>query len=359
MISIVAFLFVLGLLIVVHEFGHFWAAKKVGVRVEKFCLGFGKKLFSTTRGGTEYGLNLIPLGGYVKLAGDNREEYKGGKDEYMSHPIKDRAAIIFMGPVLNYVLGFVFFWIIFMAGYPVLTTKVGGLVDGFGAKDAGITVGDRIISVDGVNVSSFEEMQKIIYGKKAAQAIRLSVERNGKTLAVDVPVKEKNVDDMLGSKRTIGVIGVFPAEEVIYMRHGPVASCILAGKKTLDLTCLTYKALWRMINRKLSMRDSVTGPLGIFYITSAAAHIGFIALMNLIAALSVSLALFNLLPLPVLDGGHILFLAIEKIRGKPLSAKAEDIIMRIGITLLLAIAVLVTYNDIMRFFGAKIAKFIK
>ncbi len=356
MISLLAFLFVLSILIIAHELGHFFAARSVGVRVEKLSLGFGPALFRKKNNNTEYSVNLIPLGGYVKMAGDSQEEYHGNPDEYFYKTPRQRAGVIFMGPLLNYILGFICFWFIFFAGYPTLTNKIGGVLDGYGGKAAGIEVGDKITAVDGKKVDFFEEIQQIIQSKKNSAEVQLTVERGSQIYYLNVKIREKAVDDNLGKKRSIGLIGITPADEIISVRHGIFVSLILAGKKTLSLTVMTYKAFWRMITGNLSMRDSVTGPLGIFYITSQAAHLGPIALLHLVAVLSISLAIFNLLPFPVLDGGHILLLFIEKIRGKGISAKVERMITQAAMTALLLLVVLVTYNDIVRFFGNKIPK---
>jgi regulator of sigma E protease len=359
MISLLAFLFVLGVLIVAHEMGHLIAAKRMGIRIEKFSLGFGYKILSQKKGGTEYTIGLVPLGGYVKFAGDTVEEFKGKEDEFLSKPPRQRAFVIFMGPALNYVLGFVCFWIIFFSGYPTLTTKVGSLIDGYGAQKAGLKVGDTVTAVDGKQVRLFEDMQSLIMDRKASDVVKLSVKRDNRELSFDVQIKEKALPDLLGRKKSVGLIGITPAEDLVQVKHGPVASLGLSARKTWSLTVLMYQAFWRMITGNLSMRESVSGPLGIFYITAQAAHLGFAALLHLIAVLSVSLAIFNLLPMPILDGGHIMFLIIERIRGKPLSLKAEQVITQAGLTVLLTLVVLVTYNDIMRFYGDKIIRFLK
>lgn len=357
MIALIIFLFILGILIIVHEFGHFIIAKRIGVKIEKFSLGFGPQVFARKKEGTEYSLSVIPLGGYVKLAGDNLEECKGRPYEYLSQAPGRRFWVIFFGPLLNYCLGFLCFWFIFFVGYPTLTTRVGGLLDGFGAKDAGLQVGDKIIAVDGRKVEFWDDLQKVIQEKKEAVTVRLSILRNKQEKTMDVRIRQKSLDDQLGQKRSVGLLGITPYDEIVKVKHGFLASFFLGLNKTWGLTVITYKALWRMLTGKLSIRESVTGPLGIFYITSKAASLGFIALIHLIAVLSVSLGIFNLLPLPVLDGGHIVLLAIEKIRGKYLSLKAERIITQIGVTLIITLAILVTYNDLNRLFADKIAGF--
>ena len=194
MIGTLVFIFILSLLIIVHEFGHFIIAKRVGVRVEKFSLGFGPQVLKKNKNNTEYSIAAIPLGGFVKLAGDNLEEFKGQSYEYFSKSRLERFQIIFFGPLLNYVLGFLFFWLIFFVGYPTLTTKVGGLLDDFGAKEAGLHIGDKITSVDGKKVEYWEELQKIIQAQKTANKVRLSILRDSKEQTIDVFIKRHNND---------------------------------------------------------------------------------------------------------------------------------------------------------------------
>lgn len=353
--TILIFLFILGILIIVHEFGHFIAAKKLGVKVEKFSLGFGPKLVFKKKDQTEWTINLIPLGGYVKMAGDNYQEWTGKEDEYLSKPPGKRAAIVFFGPFLNYVLGILFFWVIFTVGYPCLTTKVGTVIEGFGAKEAGLLPGDQITSVDAKAVKFWEELQKEVRDKTDKSAA-LRVVRDNKTIDITVLVKPKDFSDVSGRRQTIGLLGITPSDEIITVKHSVFKSVILSINKTVELTILTYSGLWQMLTGRLSIRESVTGPLGIFYITSKAASVGLIAVLHLIAVLSISLAIFNLLPLPVLDGGHIMLLFIEKIRGKGLGVKAEQVIQQFGFSLIIAMALFVTYNDIMRFFGERISR---
>ncbi|MBU0548041.1 MAG: RIP metalloprotease RseP [Candidatus Omnitrophica bacterium] len=357
MIGILIFIFILSLLIIVHEFGHFFAARRNGVRVENFSLGFGPQVFKKKKNDTEYSISLIPLGGYVKMAGDSRLEYKGKDDEYLTKSIGRRFQIIFFGPFLNYVLGFLFFWCILFVGYPSLTTKVGGLIDGYGAKEAGLAVGDKVVVVDGKRVYLWEDLQRQIQKRKVKESVELEVLRDNQELKFRVLIKDKILGDELGEKRSLGIIGVSPFDEVIEVRHGFFESAYLGFKKTVDLTVMTYRGLWRLVSGKMSMRDSMTGPLGIFFITSKTAKLGLVAVMHLIAVLSVSLAIFNLLPLPILDGGHIFFLGLEKLRKKALGIKAERVINNVGFTLIITIALLVTYNDISRLYGDKISKF--
>lgn len=359
MFALLIFLFILSVLIVVHEYGHFIVAKKLGVRVEEFSLGFGKVLLRRKKAGTNYSIGAIPLGGFVKMAGDNLEDYKGKPDEYYSQPPGKRFWIIFCGPLLNYILGILLFWMIFFIGYPTLTTKIGGLIDGFGAQEAGLKVGDQIVAIDNRKTANWEDLQKIIYSRKTELPAKVDFLRGDQELSVNVRLREKSLDDNIGKTRKVSLLGITPAEEIITVRHGFFASLGLGFNKAWDLTVLTYTALGRLVTGNLSMRESMTGPLGIFFITSKVAQLGAIALIHFMAVLSLSLAIFNLLPLPILDGGHIVLLALEKIRGKLLSVRSEEVINKIGFSFIIMLVVLVTYNDIVRNFGEKISKFFR
>ena len=350
---------VLGVLVIVHEFGHFIAAKKLGVRVERFSFGFGPRLLKKRKGDTEYTISAIPLGGYVKLAGDTLDECKGRPDEYFSRPAGARAAIVLCGPLLNYLTGIIFLWAVFFVGSPEQTTMVGGLLDGFGAKDAGVQVGDRIVSIDDVRVRLFDELQQIVQRKKVSSIVKLEVMRNGRTIPLEALIKEKPGADTKGRHAASGLLGVSPSKESVTIRYGLFESFQLSVRKAWEYTAMTYMALGRIITGKLPVRDSITGPVGIFYLISKVATLGIMPLVHLAALLSISLAIFNLLPVPVLDGGHLLFLAVEKVRGKALGKKAEEVLSQVGLTLIIALALTATYNDIVRFFGEQIAKFFK
>ncbi|MFA6357580.1 MAG: RIP metalloprotease RseP [Candidatus Omnitrophota bacterium] len=358
MIPIIIFILILSLLIIVHEFGHFIAARKNGVRVEQFSLGFGPQIFKKKFGDTEFSISLIPLGGYVKMSGDSQSDYKGLDYEYFSKSPGKRFQIIFLGPFLNYLLGFLFFWFILFIGYPSLTTKVGGLIDGYGAQEAGLKVGDKIISVGGKQVYFWDDLQSRIQESKSNPSVGVSVLRNNQELKFNVLLKNKVFDDQSGKKRALGIIGISPFDEIVEVKHGFFESAYLGMQKTINLTVITYQGLWGLISGKMSMRESMTGPLGIFFITSKAAKLGLIAVMHLIAVLSVSLAIFNLLPFPILDGGHLFLLGLEKLRKKALGVKTEEVIGNIGFTLLISLTIFVTYNDILRLYGDKISKLI-
>ena len=359
MLSLITFILVIGILIIVHEFGHFMIAKMIGVRVEKFYVGFGPQLWKKKRGNTEYGLGAVPLGGYVKLAGDNPEESKGEPYEYFSRRPGERALIVFCGPLLNYVLGFLCLWLVFSSGYPMFTAKVGGLISGLGAEQAGIKPGDRIVAIDGEDIKLWEQLQRIMRSKENSSSVKIGLLRRDKRYDFDVKLQQKELMDISGRKHKVGLLGITPEGEAVNVRYGPLKSFSMGLEKTFEITVMTYRGLWNIIAGRLSLRDSVTGPLGIFYITGKAAEAGISAVIQLVAVLSISLAIFNLLPLPVLDGGHLFFLALEKIRGRRLSAKADNIITRMGLAFIISLAVVVTYLDVWRLFSDKIAALFK
>lgn len=349
MLSLVYFILVLSVLVFIHEFGHFIAAKRVGVSVEKFSIGFGRKLFSVKKGGTEYMLSAIPLGGYVKMAGDEPgEARKNEKHEFLSQSVGNRFQIIFAGPLFNYILAIVIFSFIFMFGSPTLTTEVGDLLKDYPAQAAGVMKGDKVISVDGKDIKYWEDMTAIIH-KHSKDPIKLSILRSGKMMEINITPIVRETKDIFGKKMSIALVGIAPSQKIETVKYGFFQAWGMGFRKVIDLTVLTYRALWAIFTGQMSVKESMTGPIGIFVITGQAAKMGLIYLCHLMAILSASLAIFNLLPLPVLDGGHIIFLGIEKLRGKPLSYKTQDKIANIGVTLLILLTIFIFYNDIIKF----------
>lgn len=349
LLKFLIFIVEVGILISIHEFGHFIMAKRMGVRVDQFSLGFGPKIFGWKKANTEYSICIIPLGGYVKLSGDNPEEFKGQPDEYLAKSVRQRAGIVICGPLLNYLFAFICFWLVFFLGFPNLSCRVGDLVENFGAQEAGIQVGDKIIAVDGQEVRLWQELQGIINKKKEGQVVTILILRNNEQLKIPVKIKQKEVDIVWGTKKTVGLIGIQPAEEFIKVRYGFIKSFFMGGQKLFYLTWLTYKSLAWMVLGKLPLGESVTGIFGLYHLTGEVVDLGFIPFIHFIAIISLSLAIFNLLPIPVLDGGHLLFLFIEKIRRRRLSSQIEKLITQIGFSIILLLLVFVFYNDLLKF----------
>ena len=349
MLSTLAFIFVLGVLVLVHECGHFLVAKLLRVRVEIFSIGFGKKLFSVKKGETEYRISLVPLGGYIKLSGDNPEEKRDGQSwEFLSKSPGERAAIVAAGPAFNYLVAFLLFTLVFFIGVPNLTAKIGELKSNYPAQMAGMNVGDRIISVDGTKVEFWDDLSAIIYTKNQNKEIRIKLERQDKVLDLDLVPKVETTKNIFGDDIKIGLIGIMPAQETKILRFGFFASVKKGAERIITLTKMTYFSLYRMVIGKMSVRDSLAGPVVIFKITGQAARLGFVYLLQIMAALSVSLAIINLFPIPVLDGGHLLFLLCEKIKGRPVSMKVQEMAARVGLSMLIVLMIFVFYNDLVR-----------
>jgi len=349
MLSLVSFIVVLSILVIVHEFGHFIVAKKMGVRVEKFSIGFGPEITGITKGDTRYSISIIPLGGYVKLSGETSlEEAKGEKWEYVSRTVGERMRIIFAGPLLNYILAFLIFSFVFMAGSPTLTSRIGKVIPGYPAESAGLKADDKILNINGKDVIYWEDVTKIVHTSKNIE-MKLLIERDGKHEAFLVTPQSQDTKTIFGSKKNISIIGIAPSDEVIYVKYGFFKSIYMGAERLWTLTYITCKALWASITGAIPVKESMTGPIGIFYITGQAAKLGIVYLLQLMGVLSASLAIFNLLPVPVLDGGHILFLTIEKIRKKPVSVKMQESITQVGMSLLIALMLFVFYNDFVRF----------
>lgn len=344
MLSALVFIIILSVMILVHEFGHFYQARRLGIRVEKFSLGFGPKVFGFKKGLTEYLLCLVPFGGYVKLAGDSREELKGEGYEFLGRSPLDRAKVIFAGPALNYLLAFLCFWLVNMLGYPNITAKVGLVMPDYPASFAGVLKGDVITAIDGKKINYWPELQGAIYQSRKP-SVELDLVRDSQPLKLTVALEQKVVKNILGVNQRINIIGIQSAGEAVLVRHNPFEGLVLAGSSLWNLTVLTLSAFGRMITGALSVKESVTGPLGMFYVTSEAVKIGISAVLHLMAVLSASLAIFNLMPFPVLDGGHLFFLGLEKLRGRQLSSKTEDKITRAGLGLIITLAVFVFLND--------------
>lgn len=349
MLSLLSFIFVLSVLVVAHEFGHFIIARRIGVKVEKFSIGFGPELAGFNKNGTRYILSLIPLGGYVKLAGETLEDRLTGEAwEFLSRGIGERVKIILAGPILNYILAFFIFYLVFLVGNPTLTSEVGRVLPGYPAEASGVKEGDRILSIDSKEVRYWEEVTKIVHNAKD-RPLGLILDRKGDRISILVTPKSEELKTLFGSKRSVGLIGIAPSQNIVKVRYNAFIAFYMAGTKLINLTYITYRAIFLTISGAISFKDSLTGPIGIFYITGEAAKLGIVYLLQLMAILSASLAIFNLLPFPVLDGGHLFFLGIEKLRGKPLHPKLQENITQVGILFLILLMVFVFYNDFLRF----------
>ena len=347
MSSALIFIVVLGVLVVIHEFGHFMAAKFVGIRVDKFSIGFGPVIFGKKWGGTEFCVSLLPLGGFVKLAGESPEEATGGAWEFNSKNLGQKFLVVLAGPLMNAFLAFVLFSGVFLIGQPVMTAKIGKLIDGSPAKAAGVLEGDRITAIDGEAVATWEAVLKKV--RESDQPLLFTLERGGKFVEISVTPKKQELPNIFGKKMAVSVIGIAPSSEIVYVKSGFWKAVSLGAERVWMLTVMIFYSLGLMFSGALSFKDSVTGPIGIFFMTQEAARMGIVYLLYFTGSLSVSLFVLNLLPIPVLDGGHVLFMLIEKIKGSPLKESVKERMTQGGLTLLLILMAFVIFQDVNRY----------
>jgi regulator of sigma E protease len=426
--TLIYFLIVIGILVFVHEFGHFIMAKRAGVRVEKFSLGMGPKIAGFKRGDTEYVISLLPLGGYVKMAGENPdEEPTGAADEFQSKTVWQRAKIAATGPLTNILLAFIVMPFVFMIGtysegpakvgyvesgspaeragfqtddvildingrsitdwtkalsliavnpetdvnvtverqgerktltlrpdsatelkigtsglVPDMPAEVGRLKPGFPAEKAGLKVNDKILAVDGKTVYHWNQFSTLVRDSNGKK-LDLSIDRDGKRSNVTVTPK-KDGDRF--------VIGVEQVMRLVFKKHGVLESIRLGFDKTVEFVDLTFITLRKLMTFNLSIK-TLGGPVMIAQMSGQAAEAGMSTFLSLLAMISISLGILNLLPIPILDGGLILFLIIEAIRKKPLNRRTMEIAQSIGAATLITLIVVVSYNDIMRMFFSK------
>lgn len=348
MFSALIFIFVLSVLVVVHEWGHFIMARLHGIRVERFSIGFGPVLLKTKRGDTEYCFSLLPLGGYVKMAGEDSKEATGASWEYDSKAIWQKAMVVAAGPLMNAFLAFVLFSAVFMIGEPKLTTKVGRVLEHSPAYKAGILKDDEILSINGIKVTYWEDAVKEI--RKSEGPIQINIRRAGNEQAIQLlPEKNEATELNSGKKTKVSFIGVSPAMQMTHIRHGFFEALGLGAEKVASLTTMIFKSFGLMFSGAVPFKESMAGPIGIFVMTGEAAKLGISYLLYFMGSLSVSLFILNALPVPVLDGGHLLFLLIEKIKGSPLRESIREKMTQGGMALLLLLMVFVIAQDMNRF----------
>ncbi len=350
MLTALSFIFVLGILVFIHELGHFLVAKKVGIKVHKFSLGFPPNIISKKVGDTTYCIGLIPLGGFVKMAGEDPDEIvTGDASEFASKTIGQRTAVILAGPLMNYLFAIVFMiGVLYFGGQPIFDPDkviVGTVaVDGPAAK-AGLKADDVIIAAEGRPVSNFDSLRNIIMEivEKPVQIIWVSgtdtIIKPITTMAHAVPQLEGNYD-------TVGVIGF--TQKPLRFEHPSLASAAVDGFVAVHVIVIeTFKFVKKVVTGQASAK-MIGGPLFIAQQSGKEAEKGASSLIFFMVLLSINLAVLNIMPIPILDGGHLVFLAIEKIKGSPVSVKARTMAQQVGLVLLLTLIVFVTYNDIVR-----------
>ena len=358
---LIPFLFVLSIIVFFHELGHFLVARWCGVRVLTFSVGFGPEIFGfDDRRGTRWKFAAIPLGGYVKFFGDDNaasvpdqdaistmtEAEK--RDSFFYKTVGQRAAVVVAGPAANFLLAIVIFTGVFaLFGKQVTTPRVDSVQPASAAAEAGFQPGDVIVSIDGRRIESFTDMQRIVSGS-AGQRLTVVVERGGVPATLQATPATREVKDSFGNVSRIGVLGItrsMAPGDVRTETVGPLTALGMGVEQTWFVVDQTMTYLYKVVVGRESA-DQLGGPIRIAQVSGQMASLGILPILHLAAVLSVSIGLLNLFPIPLLDGGHLLFYAIEAVRGRPLSERAQEMGFRIGLALVLFLMVFATYNDI-------------
>ena len=350
MTTVIGLIIVLGVLIFFHELGHFVMAKAFGVGVEKFSLGFGPPILKTKRGITEYQISALPLGGFVKMVGDQPDDPLSEEEKKISFthkPVLPRMIIVAAGPVFNFILAILIFFVLFaFLGLMYLKPEIGEVRAGSPAAEAGIEQGDQIRYVNGNPVETWSDMADAI-AQSGGEPVNITVNRNDRTIETTITPEVDQVEDIFGELRDRYIIGVSAAGTTGVVRLGPVAALGESFSRTYLIIELTLVSVWKMITGSISA-DQLGGPIMIAQMAGEQVRHGLVNLMGFIALVSINLGILNLLPIPVLDGGHLMFFGIEAAKGSPVSIRTREIAQQIGLFILLMLILFVFYNDIMR-----------
>ena len=377
--TVVYAIIVLGILIFVHELGHFLLAKLMGVTVEKFSLGFGPKLLGKKIGETEYLLSALPLGGYVKMFGEGgfieggeahhppedegseavkpeesgepvqRELTEEEKQRSFAHkPVPARIAIVMAGPVFNLLFAWLIFIVLCMIGVPTVTTKIGEVFKDKPAAKAGLEKGDAITAINNTPIMRWDQVAEKITASKGAP-LTVTVLRESRTISFTITPEPRVAKNLFGEKVNSYAIGVASAGEIVTEHFSPIQAVGKGTEQTWKVIDLTVMSLVKMLQRVVPM-DSVGGPIMIAKMAGEQASAGGASFLAFMALLSINLGVLNLLPVPVLDGGHLLFYFMELIFRRPVPLKVREYAQQVGMVLLLGLMVLAFYNDIIRYF---------
>tara|TARA_B100001094_G_scaffold296801_1_gene319304 strand:+ start:187 stop:1326 length:1140 start_codon:yes stop_codon:yes gene_type:complete len=370
--TLLSFILMLSVVVFVHEFGHFIVARWCGVRCDSFSIGFGPELAGyTDKKGTRWKFSLIPLGGYVKMFGEADITNPGEKGStnasssslmteeeiavsFSHKSLSQRAAIVFAGPAVNFLFGIFIFTVLFvMVGRPATEPVIGFVVPDSAAEQAGIQAGDRITAVDGAEIDRFESLVKsVLLGN--GQLMALSIDRGGSQISLSVRPKLSDGPDQFGNSKRRAFLGVQSSGVVkIMSRNNPFKALVLAVKETYSQVETTFIALGQIISGQRGTED-LGGPIAIGKMAGEAAESGLLNFVLLMAILSINLGIINLFPVPLLDGGHLLFYIYEALAGRPLSESVQEWGMRVGLVMVLGLMLFVTWNDIMQIIKDKV-----
>lgn len=359
---VVPFLFVLTIVVFFHELGHFLVARWCGIKVLVFSIGFGPEIAGFyDRYGTRWKISAVPLGGYVKFFGDDNaasvpdhaaaagmsEAEK--QDSFIHKKVGARAAVVAAGPIANFILAITIFAIIFMTiGRQTTSARVDAVQPGSAAQTAGFKPGDLVIGINGDKIESFADMQRVV-SVSAGEPLNVEVERGGVHVTIKAIPELKELKDNFGNVHRLGVLGIsrsMAPGDIKTQKYGPLSAIAMGAQET-----------WFVVDRTLSYiggvfagreaADQLGGPIRIAQVSGQVATAGFVALIHLTAVLSVSIGLLNLFPIPLLDGGHLLFYGIEAARGRPLSERAQEVGFRIGLAIVVMLMIFATFNDIL------------
>jgi len=354
---VISLLVLLTVVVFIHELGHFWVARRCGVRVEVFSVGFGPELFGwTDRFGTRWKFSAIPLGGYVKMFGqaervleaDGRERDMSAAERAVAFHHKSvwqRAAIVFAGPAANYLLTIAALAVLFaLVGQPTVPTVVGEVKPGSAAEAAGIRTGDRILSINGQPTKSFDDLVSLVQNS-AGQPLSLMIQRGDTELPITAQPRPMNDSGGSDASHQTYRLGITPGGELQYERRSLPEAAVGAVSQTYSGTIQILTNLWQMVTGERSSQE-LGGVLRIAKIAGDVANSSYVDFLFLIPSLSLNLGLLNLFPIPLLDGGHLAFYAIESVRGRPLGERAQEWGLRIGVALVLGLVVFATWNDL-------------
>ena len=348
--TIISAIIVLGILIVVHETGHFLMAKKMGIGVEKFSIGFGRPIWKKTSGETEYIIAWIPFGGYIKMVGDEDEEdpEKPVDPElaFNLKPIWKRALVVAAGPAANLLLAVAIFSVVYMMGMSIPDTKILEVMKDSPAQAAGLVNGDRIVEIDNTPIDSWDQLAEIISGSAGTRISILAEKADGSLKEIPITPEAHSSKTIFGEDVEVGRIGIRP--DVIFKRYGPIKAVWRGTLQTGKIIYLTGMVIVKIFQNVVPA-ENIGGPLMIMKMAGDQAEAGLVPLLMFMGLISINLGILNILPIPILDGGHLLFFLVEAIKGKPVTLKGRIIAQQVGMFLLISLMAFAFYNDISRF----------